>query len=171
MGATLFERLTLHLHRSLGPSSPGVVGGLRDRDWIEEDLHEPTSEEQVASIRRNLERLFNTRSGSASACPDYGLPDLNDLLVGAGEHSQHIEQTVAACVTRYEPRLTNVQVRGNFSSPASPYGNKPDQVTISQSSGVPFLLQLEITGRLAAMPEQEVTLSTTHSQSGRFEVK
>ena len=62
------------------------------------------------SVGRNLQRLLNARHGMSEAVPDYGLPVLNDLLVGVGEHLQQVLDSIRTSIERYEPRLRRVRV-------------------------------------------------------------
>ena len=62
------------------------------------------------SIRLHLLRLLTARQGSVQALPDYGLPDLNDLTLARAELVTETCRAVKACIRRYEPRLTEVEV-------------------------------------------------------------
>lgn len=62
------------------------------------------------SIRRHLMRLLTARQGSVTALPDYGLPDLNDLSLSRAELITETCRAVSACITAYEPRLSDVRV-------------------------------------------------------------
>lgn len=76
--------------------------------------YEPTTEDHVEavmeSVRRNLERLFNARHGMSEALPDYGLPALVDLTMGAGDHVRTLQQVIQKAIEKYEPRLRRVRV-------------------------------------------------------------
>jgi type VI secretion system protein len=85
MVPSLFERLTM------GPLAQS----------IDED----------ESIRNHLLRLLTTRQGTVMALPDYGLPDLNDLAYSKSELLAKSCRTISNCISRYEPRLTNVIVQ------------------------------------------------------------
>ncbi|MCP4701663.1 MAG: type VI secretion system baseplate subunit TssE [Gammaproteobacteria bacterium] len=77
-----------------------------------------SSKELRASVRNDLERLFNTR------CPvpqeelkrrersvlDYGIPDLSTFSMHNREDSQRIEQIFKQTLAAYEPRLQEVRV-------------------------------------------------------------
>lgn len=65
---------------------------------------------QLASIARNLERIFNTRVGSAQAQMDLGLPPPNELIPHWPESSADLQRAIETCLEKYEPRLTHVRV-------------------------------------------------------------
>ena len=65
---------------------------------------------QVVSIGRNLERIFNTRVGSAQAQMDLGLPPPNELIPHWPESSADLQQAIERCIEKYEPRLTHLRV-------------------------------------------------------------
>ncbi len=64
------------------------------------------------SILGHLGRLLNTRQGSSIIAQDYGMPDLTYLCStdNAGNIAK-IESILTSVIQRYEPRLSNVQVR------------------------------------------------------------
>jgi type VI secretion system protein len=68
------------------------------------------SDSLLASIAYNLERIFNTRVGSAQAQMDLGLPPPNELIPFWPESSATLQRAIELCLERYEPRLTHVRV-------------------------------------------------------------
>ena len=64
-----------------------------------------------ASIRENIRRILATRQGSSMCVPDYGLPDLNDVIQDPDRAAQALVDRVKDVVERYEPRVTGVTVR------------------------------------------------------------
>ena len=66
------------------------------------------------SIRRNLERLLNSRQGMAKACPDYGLPDTVELISQLPEGQWEIEKAIQTTIEKYEPRLRKKSVRVQY---------------------------------------------------------
>jgi type VI secretion system protein len=84
MPGSLFERLTL-----------GDTADNMDED---------------SSIRQHLLRMFTARQGSVQALPDYGLPDINDLTLSRAELIKETCNAIQECITRYEPRLFDVEV-------------------------------------------------------------
>ena len=65
---------------------------------------------QLVSIGRNLERIFNTRVGSAQAQMDLGLPPPNELIPHWPESAADLQRAIEVCIEKYEPRLTHVRV-------------------------------------------------------------
>ena len=65
---------------------------------------------QLVSISHNLERIFNTRVGSAQAQMDLGLPPPNELIPYWPESSADLQRALETCIEKYEPRLTQVRV-------------------------------------------------------------
>lgn len=61
------------------------------------------------SVRRNLERLANSRRGTADAQIDYGLPEI-DFGRGIPEAVDQLRKAIADNVRSYEPRLMDVSV-------------------------------------------------------------
>jgi type VI secretion system protein len=64
----------------------------------------------MESVRASLKRLLNARHGMCEAQPDYGLPALNDLAAGGGEHVDRVKKAIETAVQKYEPRLKRVRV-------------------------------------------------------------
>ena len=62
------------------------------------------------SVRAQLSRLLNARHGMSEAQPDYGLPALADLTIGAGDHVQKVRDAIQTAISKYEPRLRRVRV-------------------------------------------------------------
>ena len=70
----------------------------------------PGSGELVA-VLANLRLLLNTRPGDSPAAPDFGVPDLADLLHQFPAASAALQHGLRAAIVRHEPRLRAVQVR------------------------------------------------------------
>ncbi len=64
----------------------------------------------MGSVQRNLVRLFNARHDLAQAAPDYGLPALSDLTIGAESYVERVRKSILVAVRKYEPRLRRVRV-------------------------------------------------------------
>lgn len=65
----------------------------------------------VASIVRHLERILNTRWGSAQIADDYGIPDFTDLRSGLPDAIRDLERAIRNTIQKYEPRLEAVRVK------------------------------------------------------------
>lgn len=59
----------------------------------------------------NLTLLLNTRAGDSAAAPEFGVPDLADLLHQFPAASKPLQQALRAAIARHEPRLRGVQVQ------------------------------------------------------------
>ncbi|MBN8525143.1 MAG: type VI secretion system baseplate subunit TssE [Planctomycetes bacterium] len=89
---TLLERL----------NRAAVEGGVRT---VKEDRGAV-----MRSVLLNLQRLLNTRQGSAAAQPDLGLPSPHEMLIDYPASVEQAQRAVKLCIQRYEPRLSNVVV-------------------------------------------------------------
>jgi type VI secretion system protein len=63
------------------------------------------------SVLRNLERLLNSRHGSAPTCMDYGIPSLEDVMHGGTDSLRDLTAEIKRSIETYEPRLRTVRVR------------------------------------------------------------
>ncbi len=72
----------------------------------------------VESVRRELERLFNTRlslpphrlEGRQRSVIDYGIPDFRDASPGNAADRERLARALTEAVTAFEPRLRQVRV-------------------------------------------------------------
>ena len=71
----------------------------------------PDPKRMVASIVRHLERILNTRWGSAQTADDYGIPDFTDLRSGLPDAIRDLERAIRNTIQKYEPRLEAVRVK------------------------------------------------------------
>ena len=71
----------------------------------------PDPKRMVASIVRHLERILNTRWGSAQIADDYGIPDFTDLRSGLPDAIRDLERAIRNTIQKYEPRLEAVRVK------------------------------------------------------------
>ncbi|MDJ0816758.1 MAG: type VI secretion system baseplate subunit TssE [Desulfobacterales bacterium] len=65
----------------------------------------------IDSVVGHLERLLNTRQGSAQIADDYGIPDFTDFKSAFPEAHRDLERSIRQTVQKYEPRLTSVRVK------------------------------------------------------------
>ncbi len=65
----------------------------------------------VSSILQHLGKMLNTRRGNAPVAPDYGIPDLADMVHSFPESVRIMEQAIRCTIEKYEPRLTNIRVK------------------------------------------------------------
>lgn len=79
------------------PREPGPPASSRDA--------------QLDRVLANPRLLINTRPGDAAAAPEFGVPDLADLLHQFPAVSGPLQQALRTAISRHEPRLRGVQVR------------------------------------------------------------
>jgi type VI secretion system protein len=63
------------------------------------------------SLRIHLERLLNSRQGTLTHQPDYGLPDLTEVYLNIPHSLERLAVEVKRCIDAYEPRLENVRIQ------------------------------------------------------------
>ncbi len=73
----------------------------------------------VRSIKRNLARVLNVRTGGASAAPKLGIVDFNDCAMHSSDLARAAATSIRDCIVHYEPRLINVKVE-HISDPDNP---------------------------------------------------
>lgn len=71
----------------------------------------PDPKRMIDSIVRHLERMLNTRRGSAQIGEDYGIPDVTDLTSGLPDTLRDLERMIRNMIQKYEPRLTAVRIK------------------------------------------------------------
>ncbi|AVV38609.1 type VI secretion system baseplate subunit TssE [Pantoea vagans] len=79
------------------------VGGL--------DLHQVSEQNQVIlSVLDNMQRILNCRAGTLAHIPDFGLPDMTNILQGLPGTAHKLLSTLSAVLLKYEPRLKTIDV-------------------------------------------------------------
>lgn len=68
-------------------------------------------------IRQHLQYLLSSRQHSVSYLPDYGLPDINELLTQLPNSEANLCQLVHALIEKFEPRLSQLQVTTKQTEP------------------------------------------------------
>ena len=86
-----------------------MSGGLLQRMRYRSEGRSAASLERA--ILEHLLVLLNTRHGSCSMDPGYGLPDLTDLAHNVPEGIPALQRMIVDAIQRYEPRLQAVSVR------------------------------------------------------------
>ncbi len=121
---------------------------LEDRRSVETDHGRLTR-----SVLRNLERLLNSRHGSACIRPEYGIPSLEDVMTSGADGLRTMCAEVQASITAFEPRLANVRVKVAPKNDNDPtflrFEILADLVTGGRKSRVRFETRLDESGRLA----------------------
>jgi len=76
------------------------------------DLHQISEEDQhTLSVLDNMQRILNSRAGTLAHLPDYGLPDMGQILQGLPATAHGLMRSMQETLTRYEPRLTAVNIQ------------------------------------------------------------
>jgi type VI secretion system protein len=108
----------------------------------------------VASILAHLGRMLNTRRGNVPLSPDYGIPDLADMVHSFPDAIRTMEQAIRTTIEKYEPRLSNVRVK---------YAGSEDDI---------FSLHYEVTAVLAASGSRTaVSFDTRVESNGEVSVR
>jgi type VI secretion system protein len=70
----------------------------------------PPEKRQLKSICDHLIRLLNTRQGTLSHLPDYGMPDIAEVYRGLPASLDELKNTIVHVVEKYEPRLEKIRI-------------------------------------------------------------
>ena len=70
----------------------------------------PASSRRILSIMDHLKRMFNTRAGSLSHLPGYGLPDISEIYRKMPRGVEELQDAIARAIEMFEPRLINAKV-------------------------------------------------------------
>lgn len=91
--------------------SPSLYEMLLQSFDGELDLHHVSEDDQhTLSVLDNLQRILNSRSGTLSHLPEYGLPDMGTVLQGLPATAQTLMTTMQQTLLKYEPRLAAVNI-------------------------------------------------------------
>jgi type VI secretion system protein len=94
------------------PTSSSLFNKLeRAADPTNVDRHTWRVQDLASAVVMHLRQLLATRQGSSITAPDYGVPDVTDLLHDMTEAVAVTQRQVKQTIQTYEPRLKNVQVR------------------------------------------------------------
>ena len=63
------------------------------------------------SILSHLQRMLNSRQGCSLSAPEYGTPDISEVVRSSPEVIARMEEAIRRSVEQYEPRLGGVSVR------------------------------------------------------------
>lgn len=63
------------------------------------------------SIKTHLTRLLNSRQGSLTHMPDYGLPDVAEIYQGLPYSVTDLVTAIKTTIEKYEPRIKNIVVK------------------------------------------------------------
>lgn len=116
-------------------------------------IHENTAR-LTESVIANLRRLLNSRQGIAPTQPDYGIPDLCDMVHDFPDALAGMRKAIKNSIEKYEPRLRRVNVK---------------HVVAADD---PFGLAFEITAELVTEEEKaSVWIETRVDRSGYVRVR
>ena len=74
-------------------------------------LHQVSEADQpTLSVLDNLQRILNSRAGTLSHLPDYGLPDMGLILQGLPATAHGLMSILTNTLLKYEPRLAAVNI-------------------------------------------------------------
>ncbi len=79
-----------------------------DQDDVRSPSH--SAKTIIDFIRENLQLVLNSRKHNSPSVPDFGISDFADFFRGKLT-PQMIQDEIKHCIEKYEPRLTNVEVR------------------------------------------------------------
>ena len=114
----------------------------------------PRDAQTKSSILAHLGKMLNTRRGNAPVAPDYGIPDMADLVHSFPDAIRFMEQAIRATIEKYEPRLSSVRVR---------YSGSEDDV---------FHLHFDVTAMLSPSSSgKRVSFRTDVDGSGEVSVR
>jgi type VI secretion system protein len=136
------------------PRERSLLERLRDPEPdAARTIHENTSR-LAESVLGNLRRLLNSRHGVAATLPDYGIPDLCDLVHSFPEAAGAMRKALKSTIEKYEPRLRKVNLKAV---------EHPDD---------PLALHFEITAELVTEEERtSVWIETRIDGHGGVEIR
>jgi type VI secretion system protein len=95
----------------MGELNPSLYEMLLQNFAGELDLHRVDEADQpTLSVLDNLQRILNSRAGTLSHLPDYGLPDMGVILQGLPATAQGLMHIMVETLLKYEPRLAAVSI-------------------------------------------------------------
>jgi type VI secretion system protein len=75
------------------------------------ELHQIDEQDQYTlSVLDNMQRILNSREGTLSHLPDYGLPAMSGILQGLPASAHALMTTMRQTLLKYEPRLAALDI-------------------------------------------------------------
>ncbi|HVE38432.1 MAG TPA: type VI secretion system baseplate subunit TssE [Planctomycetota bacterium] len=105
------------------------------------------------SVLRNLANLLNTRTGSAPAQMDLGMPAPSEITHSTPNAVNLMLRNLRACIEKYEPRLRDVEI------------------THVDSSEEVLSLRFQVTARIANRDGVTVSFDTVVNPGGHVKVQ
>ena len=90
------------------PSLYEILTGNFSGDLSFDQINE--EDQVILSVLDNIQRILNSRAGTISHLPDYGLPDMTKILHGMPGTAHELIETLAGVLLKYEPRLLSLNV-------------------------------------------------------------
>lgn len=95
----------------MGDLNPSLYEILLQNFDGELDLNQVGEEDQhLLSVLDNLQRVLNTRAGSLAHLPDFGLPDMGQILQDLPSAAQGLVKAMTDTLLKYEPRLAELDI-------------------------------------------------------------
>jgi type VI secretion system protein len=63
------------------------------------------------SILNHMQRLLNSRQGESLCVPDYGIPDVAEVVHAFPDSIGDMQKAIQTSIEKYEPRLGKVRVK------------------------------------------------------------
>lgn len=75
------------------------------------NIHQVSEQEQLMlSVLDNVQRILNTRAGTLTHLPDYGLPDMSKIIHGLPGTAHSLMGILSNTLLKYEPRIKKVKL-------------------------------------------------------------
>jgi len=95
----------------MNEANPSLYETLLQNFEGELDMHRISEEDQsTLSILDNMQRILNSRAGTLSHIPDYGLPDMGTILQGLPATAHGLINTMTKTLLKFEPRLVSLNI-------------------------------------------------------------
>ena len=92
--------------------SPSLYEMLLQNFTGELELYRVREEDQpILSVLDNLQRILNSRADSLSHLPDFGLPDMGQILQGLPAAAHGVMGSLTLTLLKYEPRLAELSIQ------------------------------------------------------------
>jgi type VI secretion system protein len=105
------------------------------------------------SVLRNLSNLLNTRTGTAPAQLDLGMPSPSEITHAAPNAVNLMLRNLRECIEKYEPRLRDVEIT---------HVESPEEV---------LSLRFQVTARIATRDGVTVSFDTVVNPGGHVRVQ
>ncbi len=107
--------------------------------------------ELTRSVLRHLQKMLNTRQENAPSVPDYGVPDLVEIVRTFPESTRSLEESIRQSIEKYEPRLRKVKVFHDADADDAltlAFEVQAQLVTDDRTAGVSFVTRVNPDGKV-----------------------